>query len=104
MTDYSIARRFLALLYENSTDYYLLTFDLHSSYPKLVDVLHYPRTYTFLHLFSVQNYLEIGNYFIVYDAIENLFNLSIYMGYEASISIKNSSLALGEIVLALTDS
>lgn len=67
--DYSIASRFLALLYENGTDYTILAFDLHSNYPKLVDVLHYQRNYTFLHLFSVNNYLEMGNYYLIYDAV-----------------------------------
>jgi hypothetical protein len=57
LADYSIASQFLALLYQNDTDYYILTFDLHGSYPKLVDVLHYPRNNTFLQLFSVRNYL-----------------------------------------------
>lgn len=57
MVEYAVARRLLTLLYQNSTDYYLLIFDLHSSYPKLVDAIHYPRNYTFLHLYSVQNYL-----------------------------------------------
>ena len=35
--------------------------------------------------------------------MQNLLKLNCYIGYELTITIKNSSLALGTVILGLTD-
>ena len=35
--------------------------------------------------------------------MQNLLKLNCYIGYELTINIKNSSLALGTVILGLTD-
>jgi len=66
IVDYAIARRLLMILYENDTDYALMAFDLHTSFPKLVDIVEYSKNNTEVKLFSVKNYLTISNYFVIY--------------------------------------
>ena len=99
-----VARRFMGLLYRNATDYCLLTFDLRTSYPKLVDTVLYAHNSTFINFYSVSNFLEQGNYFIIYDSFDNTLNLNYYTGYEFALTITNSSLAVGTITLVLCTS
>ena len=69
----------------------MLAFDLHTSYPKLVDIVEYSKNSTEVRLFSVRNYLTIGNYFVIYHQDTNSFELNLYIGYELTVSINDSS-------------
>jgi hypothetical protein len=90
LSAFAIARRLLTLLYVNETDCRQLVFDLRTSNPKLVEVISYPRNDTQLQLFSVNNFLEIGNYFLLYSQAENLLVLNLFLGYEMVVCINDS--------------
>jgi len=88
--NYCIAQRFLGLLYRNNTHYCFLTFDLRTSYPKLVDFVIETHSYSFLFLYSVNNFLSKSNYYLVYDSVSNVLNLNYYVGYELNLTVNNS--------------
>ena len=77
-------------------------FDLKNSYPKLIETINYDRNLTIV-LMSVGNFLESGNYFIIYHPDINLYRLNLYVGYEMTVRVKEPKRAIGSLQLLLSD-
>ncbi len=66
---YAIAKRFLALLFDNSTHQALIIYDLVRAYPTEIDQITWPKTKAQMTAYPVSNFLDSGNYFLTFDQL-----------------------------------
>jgi hypothetical protein len=66
---YAIAKRFLALLFDNSTHQALIIYDLVRAYPTEIDQITWAKTKAQMTAYPVSNFLDSGNYFLTFDQL-----------------------------------
>jgi hypothetical protein len=103
LQSYAIVRKFLTLLYVNATHNYMRVYDLFRVYPSEVDHIVSLRNKSQLTVYSVNNFLESGNYYLTYDEVLNKLSLSYYQGYLFTFSVKDPVKALPKVILNISD-
>jgi hypothetical protein len=100
---YAIARRFLALLFDNATHQALTVYDLVRAYPTEVDQLAWPKTKAQMTAFPVSNFLDSGNYFLMFDQLTGQLVLNYYQGYMFTFSVGDPAKAVPHVTVNISN-
>ena len=100
LQSYAIARKFLTLIFANATHNFIIIYDLFKVYPSEVE--HFTNK-SLSTAYSVNNFLESGNYYLSYDQQANSLSLNYYQGYLFTFSVKDPQMALPHVTINISD-